>query len=141
MNCEHLIFMRDNLDLNQREMAEKLNVSKSTYARWETGEKIIPLKHLINFCNLTNSTLDYAIGLTDKKEKSNTKIVIDKIKIGDNIKKIRTDNNLSQSEFAKSINTTQSVISSYEKCHTLIQTSFLYDICVKYKISSNLIIN
>lgn len=141
MNCEHLIFMRDNLDLNQREMAEKLNVSKSTYARWETGEKIIPLKHLINFCNLTNNTLDYAIGLTDKKEKSNTKIVIDKIKIGDNIKKIRTDNNLSQSEFAKSINTTQSVISSYEKCHTLIQTSFLYDICVKYKISSNLIIN
>ena len=141
MNCEHLIFMRDNLDLNQREMAEKLNVSKSTYARWETGEKIIPLKHLINFCNLTNNTLDYAIGLTDKKEKLNTKIVIDKIKIGDNIKKIRTDNNLSQSEFAKSINTTQSVISSYEKCHTLIQTSFLYDICVKYKISSNLIIN
>ena len=139
MNCEHLIFMRDNLDLNQREMAEKLNVSKSTYARWETGEKIIPLKHLINFCNLTNNTLDYAIGLTDKKEKLNTKIVIDKIKIGDNIKKIRTDNNLSQ--FAKSINTTQSVISSYEKCHTLIQTSFLYDICVKYKISSNLIIN
>ena len=30
MNCEHLIFMRDNLDLSQREMAEKLNVSKST---------------------------------------------------------------------------------------------------------------
>ena len=141
MNCEHLIFMRDNLDLNQREMAKKLKVSKSTYARWETGEKIIPLTHLINFCNLTNNTLDYAIGLTDKKEKSNTKIVIDKIKIGNNIRKIRNDNNLSQSEFAKSINTTQSVISAYETGNTLIQTSFLYDICVKYKISSNLIIN
>ena len=25
MNCEHLIFMRDNLDLNQREMSEELN--------------------------------------------------------------------------------------------------------------------
>lgn len=24
MNCEHLIFMRDNLDLSQREMAENL---------------------------------------------------------------------------------------------------------------------
>ena len=66
MYFEHLIFMRDNLDLNQREMAEKLNVSKSTYARWETGEKIIPLKHLINLCNITNNTLDYAIGLTEK---------------------------------------------------------------------------
>lgn len=141
MNCEHLIFMRDNLDLNQREMAEKLNVSKSTYARWETGEKIIPLKHLINFCNLTNNTLDYAIGLTDKKEKLNTKIRINKNKIGNNIRKIRTDNNLSQSEFAKSINTTQSVISAYETGHTLIQTAFLYDICLKYKIYSNYIIN
>lgn len=141
MNCEHLIFMRDNLDLNQREMAEKLNVSKSTYARWETGEKIIPLKHLINFCNLTSNTLDYAIGLTDKKEKLNTKIEIDKIKIGNNIKKIRSNNSLSQSEFAKSINTTQSVISAYESGKTLIQTTFLYDICLKYKTSTNKIIN
>lgn len=138
MNCEHLIFMRDNLDLNQREMAKKLNVSKSTYARWETGEKIIPLKHLINFCNLTNNTLDYAIGLTDKKEKLNTKIRINKNKIGNNIRKIRIDNNLSQSEFAKSINTTQSVISAYETGHTLIQTAFLYDICLKYKMSTSL---
>ena len=58
--------------------AEKLNVSKSTYARWETCENIIPLKHLINFCNLTNNTLDYAIGLTDKKESLNNKIKINK---------------------------------------------------------------
>lgn len=67
MNFEHLIFMRDNLDLNQREMAEKLNVSKSTYARWETGEKIIPLKHLINLCNITNNTLIMLLGLPIRK--------------------------------------------------------------------------
>jgi len=140
MNCEHLIFMRDNLDLSQREMAEKLNVSKSTYARWETCENIIPLKHLINFCNLTNNTLDYAIGLTDKKEALNNKIKINKYLIGINIKNLRLKQNLSQKEFAKSINTTQSVISAYENGHTLIQTSFLYDICNRYKISSDKII-
>lgn len=141
MNCEHLIFIRDNLDLSQRQMADKLKVAKSTYARWETGEKIIPLIHLVDFCNLTNNTLDYAIGLSDKKEELTNKITVDKIKIGNNIKKIRIANNLSQTEFANSINTTQSVISSYETGSTLIQTSFLYDICLKYKISTSKLIN
>ena len=137
MNCEHLIFIRDNLDLNQRQIAEKLGISKSTYARWETSEKIIPLIHLINLCNLTNTSLDYAIGITDKKEKLNNKIIIDKAIIGNNIKKIRLNNNMTQTEFANSINTTQSVISAYENGNTLIQTSFLYDICLKYKISAS----
>ena len=141
MNCERLIFMRDNLDFSQRMIANRLNVAKSTYARWETGEKIIPLIHLIDFCNLTDNTLDYAIGLTNKKEKLITKIVVDKIKIGNNIKKIRLINHLSQTEFANSINTTQSVISAYESGKTLIQTSFLYDICFKYKINVSEIIN
>ena len=76
---------------------------------------------------MTNNTLDYAIGLTDKKESLNNKI--NKYLIGINIKNLRLKQNLSQKEFAKSINTTQSVISAYEKGHTLIQTSFLYDIC------------
>jgi transcriptional regulator with XRE-family HTH domain len=130
--------MRDNLDLSQREIAEKLNVSKSTYARWETGEKIIPLEHLIDFCNLTKTNVDYAIGLSDKKVKLSNNIVINKTTIGNKLKELRLKNNLSQKAFAESINTVQSVISAYETGKTLIQTSFLYDICVKYNISSSL---
>lgn len=141
MNYERLIFMRDNLDLTQRQMAEKLKVSKSTYARWETGEKIIPLLHLIDFCNLTNTSLDYALGLTDKKDKLIESITINMKQIGNNIKRIRIINKQTQIEFANSINTTQSVISSYENGNTLIQTSFLYDICIKYKLSTNKLIH
>lgn len=44
MNSKRLL-LRENLELSQRQISNKLNVSKSTYARWETGEKIIPLKH------------------------------------------------------------------------------------------------
>ncbi len=51
-----------------------------------------------------------------------------------NIKNIRIKNNLTQTEFAKSINTVQSVISAYETGETLIKTSFMLDICKKYKI-------
>lgn len=140
MNYEHLIFIRENLDLSQRELANKLKVSKSTYARWETAEKIIPLIHLINLCNLSNTSLDYILGLSDRKDKVNKPIKLNKIKIGNNLKEIRTSNNLTQKQFADSINTTQSVISSYESGNTLIQTSFLYDICLKYNVSANDII-
>lgn len=78
---------------------------------------------------MTNNTLDYAIELTDKKEYLKEKIKINISLIENNIKNLRLKSNLSQEEFAKSINTTESVISAYEKDHTLIQTSFLYDIC------------
>lgn len=132
--------MRDTLDLSQREMAKLLNVSKSNYARWETGEKIIPLKHLINMCNITMISLDYALGLTNEKKHLQRKIRISKSSIGSNLKRIRKEHNLTQKQLAKILNTTQSVISDYENGHTLIQTAFLFDTCNKYKIEINLII-
>lgn len=89
---------------------------------------------------MTNNTLDYAIELTDKKEYLKEKIKINISLIENNIKNLRLKSNLSQEEFAKSINTTQSVISAYENGYTLIQTSFLYDICNRYKISADKIL-
>lgn len=89
---------------------------------------------------MTNNTLDYAICLTDKKEYLKEKIKINISLIGNNIKNLRLKSNLSQEEFAKSINTTESVISAYENGYTLIQTSFLYDICNRYKISADKIL-
>ena len=136
---ERLRLIRENMDLSQRKMAEKLNVSKSTYARWETGENTIPLKHLANFCNLTNVNIDYITNLSNNKV-LDKKIKIDKIKIGKKLKEVRINNHLTQSELAKMINTTQSVISDYENGNTLIQTSFLIDTCNKCNISINVII-
>ena len=89
---------------------------------------------------MTNNTLDYAIELTDKKEYLKEKIKINISLIENNIKNLRLKSNLSQEEFAKSINTTESVISAYENGYTLIQTSFLYDICNRYKISADKIL-
>ena len=54
---------------------------------------------------------------------------------------MRIKNNLTQMDIAKAINTTQSVISAYENGLVTIQTSFLYDICVKCKVSAEWILN
>ena len=141
MKCEHLVFIRNRLGLSQRNLAKCLNVSKSTYARWETGERIIPLKHLIDLCNFANTSCDYALGLTNVKRNLKDKIYLNNKNIGKNLKEVRIKNNLTQMDIAKAINTTQSVISAYENGLVTIQTSFLYDICVKCKVSAEWILN
>ena len=42
---------------------------------------------------------------------------------------------LTQEELAKDLNTTHSTISAYESGKTLILTSFVYEIAIKYKLS------
>lgn len=140
MNKERLITIRESMEFSQRKMALLLNVSKSNYARWETGEIIIPLKYLIKICNRTNCSIDYALNLINKHKKNNYKIECNPFQIGKNLKELRHQYHKTQKEFAKSINTTQSVISEYENGHTLIQTSFLYDICQKYNVSAESLI-
>ncbi len=136
MNLERLRYIRETLDLTQREIANKLKVSKSTYGRWETGEKIIPIKHLINLCNLANISLDYALGITNEKKK-NTKIVFNMNNIATKIKELRKNNNLTQEQLANSINVARTVISNYEHKRFPIQTAFIIDICRKYNVSAD----
>lgn len=138
MIAEKIKLVRENFDLSQREMAAKMNISKTAYGRWETGEYIIPLERLVKFCELTNYSIDYILGLSN--DTTYDKVNINKKMIGLKIKEIRIKNNLSQAEFAKSINTVQSVISAYESGETLIKTSFMVDICRKYKILASKIL-
>lgn len=135
MNFENIKDTRDYMEYSQRELADKLKVSKSTYARWETGEKIIPLKHLIDLANLSKINPDYIIGLSNRKTMMKDKIDINLHTIAKNLKDFRRKNNLTQTALANDINTTHSVISSYENAKILIQTTFLFDICKKYNLS------
>ena len=40
--------LREYEDYSMSQIANKLNVSKSTYSMWEYGRDLIPLKRLIN---------------------------------------------------------------------------------------------
>jgi len=138
---ERIIVIREMLNLSQRELAEELHISKSTYARWETGEKIIPLTHLIDLCNLSNRSLDYILGLSNDRSITNNTLTINNKLIGNKLKKLRIKNNESQEEIADFLRCTQSVVSEYENGITLIQTSFLLQLCSKYNISADIILS
>ncbi len=127
--------LREEYDLTQLKMAEIMNVSKSNYARWETNESIIPLKHLNNLCNYFNVSMDYITGLSKEKNYIIINKKLNKELIGKRLKEFRENNNLTQEELAKQINTSHSTISAYESGKTMLLTAFAYDICKKYNIS------
>lgn len=135
MIFEKLKSLRENSELTQRQIALKLNVSKSTYNRWETGETFIPLKHLNTLCNFYDLSMDYVLNLSKDKNYPKVKTEIDKKIIGKRILCLRKKLNLSQNDLAKLLNTSHSTISAYENGKTLILTVFAYSIATKFDIS------
>lgn len=134
-NNERLIEIREDNSLSQRDLASILNVSKSTYARWETQEQIIPLNRLVDFCNYFKVSMDYALNLSNENKYKKPISSLDRKLIGNNIKLIRKKFSLTQQNLADLLNTSHSTISAYEAGKTLILTIFAYQICLKYNIS------
>ena len=60
--------LREDADLSQRQMAEKLNCSQQTYSNYETGARTIPPEILVQLARIHNTSVDYLLGLTDVKE-------------------------------------------------------------------------
>lgn len=135
MNFQKLIEIREDLNHRQKDIADILGITQQSYSLWENGSKVIPLKHLNNLCNYYNLNMDYVIGLSSIKYYNITNKEIDKILIGERLRKIRKDNNITQEELANILNTTHSTISAYESGKTTILTAFAYEICKRYNIS------
>jgi len=57
--------LREDKDLNQAQLAELLNVSQSTYSRYESGGLDIPSEALITLAKFYGVTVDYILGLCD----------------------------------------------------------------------------
>lgn len=135
MKFFRLAEIRELNDLTQRSIAIKMQVSKSTYARWETLEQYIPLNRLNDFCNLFDCSMDYATNLSNVNKKTTTINKLDYILIGQRIKYTRKHFKLTQTNIADDLNTSHSTISAYENGKTIILTIFAIEICKKYKVS------
>ena len=67
--------MREDKDLKQRELAEMLNVSQTTYSRYESGELDIPSAALIKLADFYNVSVDDILGRPDKETEKTRTIV------------------------------------------------------------------
>ena len=111
--------------LTQREIAEILGVERATYAGWETGKDIIPLKKIFILANTYRLSMDYLTGLNDNDQKYKSKVnSIDVKEVAKNLKAERKRIGLTQSDIANALQTTQSNIHKYESGKCLITTMY-----------------
>ncbi len=134
MKFERLKQIREMQELTQKELANILNVERSTYAGWETGKDTIPLRRLNKLCDYYKVSIDYATGLTN--DSTCYKVIdIDAKTVGKNLKKLRKKHNLVQKDIFIPLNTTSSTYSAYETGKVLIKTDFIYTIAKEYNSS------
>ncbi len=119
----------------QKELADILGVSRSTYAGWENGLDAIILPKLNDFCNYYGVSLDYICGLTNTKKYDVINDKIDKSVLGNDLKEIRTKNKHTQEKVANIINVDQSNYSKCELGKMYIHTYALIEFAKHYKVS------
>jgi len=61
--------LREDADLTQAEVAKMLETTQQQYARYEAGDRELPMHHFIVLAKYYNISLDYLAGLIDKPEK------------------------------------------------------------------------
>ena len=61
--------LREDMDLNQTQVAKMLSMSQTGYSKYETGENDIPTAVLIKLAKFYDTSIDYLLGLTDRREK------------------------------------------------------------------------
>lgn len=132
---EKLKEIREYEGLTQKEVAKRLHVTRATYAGWECGKDIIPLRKLNDFANLFHVSLDYLVGSDSEETYIPSSFTIDSQLVADHLKDFRLSHNLSQKEMAQSINTSQSNIHKYETGKTLITTVYALEFSKHYDYS------
>lgn len=63
---ERLLTLRKAMGLTQKEVAEKLGISRQAYANYEIGNREPDHKTLIEIAKLFNVSLDYLLGKEEK---------------------------------------------------------------------------
>ena len=65
---ERIKNLREDTDLTQQQVADKLYVSRRAYSNYETGQRAVPTEILSQIADLYNTSVDYLIGRTNTKK-------------------------------------------------------------------------
>lgn len=63
--------LREDHDLTQQQIAEYLKCDRSLYAKYERGERDVPLQIAVSLAVYYKTSMDYLVGLTDEKRPYN----------------------------------------------------------------------
>ena len=60
--------LREDKDLQQADIAKLLKTTQPQYSRYETGERELPVRHLVTLADFYQVSADYILGRTNVKE-------------------------------------------------------------------------
>lgn len=60
--------LREDHDLTQNQLVEKLHMHKTTYTNYEQGKRDLPLSIAIKLAKFYNVSLDYLAGLSNEEK-------------------------------------------------------------------------
>lgn len=144
MRCNPINFrlkdIREDNDLKQIEVANKLNVTKSTYANWEAETVNIPLAKLNEFFNQFKISMDYVSMLTNIKSKDiDYSLDLSNKTIKERLTIIENELSKTQKDMANLLGIVESTYSKYKSVNT-IQTLMPREISSKFNYSMDWII-
>lgn len=68
MEIKRIRDLREDCDKTQQDVADALNMHRSVYRRYETGEREMPVWAVVKLAEYYNVSTDYLLGLTDAPE-------------------------------------------------------------------------
>lgn len=60
--------LREDADCTQQQIAQYLNMQRSVYRRYESGEREIPVWAVIKLARFYHTSTDYILGLTERRD-------------------------------------------------------------------------
>ena len=67
---ERLLTLRKGMDLTQEQLAEKMNVSRQSISKWESGQAVPELEKIIALSTIFDVTTDYLLKPSEVDELS-----------------------------------------------------------------------
>ena len=68
MNINRLKDLREDKDMNQKEIAFILNTTQQQYLKYEIGIRLMPIDKLDKLASFYNTSIDYIVGRTNMKK-------------------------------------------------------------------------
>lgn len=140
MNENRLDGLKEERDLKSRDIAKHLKVNESTYSEWEHNKIPIPTRRIVELADFYNVNIDYMLKLTDIRKEINGKTKLDLELIGNRLKEIRQELDLSLRGLGEKLNCSFSSLGSYERGENLINCEILISLSKYSKYSIDYIL-
>jgi len=113
MYFSNLKNIRNDNDLTQKDVADKLGVNQFTYKNWENGIVMIPLKYIDQLSVIYNARLSYLLGLEKSYKTDYTVKEIDYNFLLNHLLKLKSEYKHSYSQIAQFLNCNKSTCCRY----------------------------